>query len=398
MRIHLFPTLGLAVGLLSSAALALDIRGYEPTRHDRFIGFPSAPTLNPDAWFDASAYCGVGWSVSDPRRQFVLVSPQHFLFAAHWSLQPGEIIRFLAPDGVLHDYTVDSVTQVTVDGNGIDLMLGHLSAPVAAETGIKPLPYLYFEDSSSYADIPLQVFGENAQVGAGSLRGYNNLDPGTGMTWMSYFSRMASETGQDDCNFTIGDSGSPTFSLWNGKPALVGTHSMLFTDAQHTFYFNYDSFVPTYVPQIDAVIAAEGWRMIPSVVAATSLTAKASTSPSPLAQGQAGSATFTVQNSSRTPDGNLRVTLTFPKGANPDSMQGDGWVLESGGPLVWTFRRATLAARTAVTLVATWDVVPAVGSLPVTTTLQSDGHVATTQTFTFTPQSQSLKTTRVKSH
>jgi len=394
MRIFPFPTLGLAVGLLSSAALALDIRGYEPIRHDRFIGFPSAPTLNSGAWFDASAYCGVGWSVSDPRRQFVLVSPQHFLFAAHWGLQPGEVIRFLAPDGTLHDAVVESATHVTVNGNGVDLMLGRLSAPV---TGIKPLPYLHFADSSSYGNIALQVFGENARVGAGKLRGYNNLDPGTGMTWMSYFARMASETGQDDCNFTIGDSGSPTFSMWNGKPALVGTHSMLFTDAQHTFYFNYDSFVPTYVPQIDELMAVDGWRMIPSDVATTNLTGKASTSPSPLLQGKAGSATFTIQNSSRTPDGNLKVSLTFPEGAEPDSVGGDGWVLETAGPSVWTFRRATLPARTAVTLVATWNLVPAIGSLPVTTTFQSDGHVATTQTFTFTPQVQALKTTRVKS-
>ena len=398
MRIHLFPTLGLAVGLLSSAAQALDIRDYEPIRHDRFIGFPSAPTLNPDAWFDASAYTGVGWSVSDPRRQFVLVSPQHFLFAAHWGLQPGEIIRFLAPDGTLHDSVVESTTQVTVDGNGVDLMLGRLSEPVAVETGIKPLPYLHFQDSTFYSGIALQVFGENAQVGAGSLRGYNNLDAGTGMTWMSYFARMASETGQDDCNFTVGDSGSPTFSLWNGKPALVGTHSMLFTDAQNTFYFNYDSFVPTYVPQLDGMMAAEGWRMIPSDVAATTLTAKAGTSPSPLLQGKAGSATFTIQNGSRTPDGNLKVSLTFPQGAEPVSVGGDGWVLETAGPSVWTFRRATLPARTAVTLVATWNLVPATGSLPVAVTLQSDGHAATTQTFTFTPQAEALKATRVKSH
>lgn len=391
MRIHLFPTLGLAFGLLSSAALALDIRGYEPIRHDRFIGFPSAPTLNADAWFDASAYCGVGWSVSDPRRQFVLVSPQHFLFAAHWALQAGEVIRFLAPDGTLHDSVVESTTQVTVDGNGVDLMLGRLSEPVAAETGIKPLPYLHFANSSSYGNIALQVFGENAQVGAGSLRGYNNLDPGTGMTWMSYFARMASETGQDDCNFTVGDSGSPTFSLWNGKPALVGTHSMLFTDAQNTFYFNYDSFVPTYVPQLDELLAADGWRMIPSDVASTTLAGKASTSPSPLVQGQTGSATFTVQNSSRTPDGNVRVTLTFPKGADPDSITGDGWVLESGGPLVWTFRRASLAARTGTTLKATWNLVPSASSLPVAMTMQSDGCAGAGQSFTFSPQTPSTR-------
>lgn len=397
MRIHHFPTLGLAFGLLSSAALALDIRGYEPVRHDRFIGFPSAPTLNPGAWFDASAYTGVGWSVSDPRRQFVLVSPQHILFAAHWGLSPGEVIRFLGPDGTLRDYTVESSAQVTVDGNGVDLTLGRLTEPVAVETGIRPLPYLHFKDSSLYSNIALQVFGEGAQVGAGNLRGYNNLDAGTGMTWMSYFARMASETGQDDCNFTIGDSGSPTFSLWNGKPALVGTHSMLFTDAQHTFYFSYDSFVPTYVPQIDEVMAADGWRMIPSDAATTSLTCKAATSPSPLMQGQAGNATFTVQNSSRAADGNLRVTLTFPQEGAPDSVQGDGWVLEAGGPLVWTFRRADLPARTGTTLTATWNLVPAVSSLKVDVAVQSDGCIGAGQAFSFSPQAEGSRKTTGKS-
>jgi hypothetical protein len=383
MRIHLFPCLGLAVGVLSSAALALDIRGYEPVRHDRFIGFPSSPTLNPSAWFDASAYAGVGWSVSDPRRQFALVSPQHILFAAHWGLSPGEVIRFLAPDGTLRDYAVESSEQVKVDGNGVDLALARLSTPVTAETGIKPLPYLHFEDSASYAGIALQVFGEGGRVGAGKQRGYNSLDAGTGLTWMSYFARMASETGQDDCNFTIGDSGSPTFSLWNGKPALVGTHSMLFTDAQHTFYFNYDSFVPTYVPQIDAMMAEEGWRMIPSDAPATGLSVTTSAS---LVIGQPGNATFLVKNRSRTADGNIRVTLQFPEGAEPASVVGDGWVLEAGGPSVWTFRRAVLTARIDVKLTAIWNAVPAVSSLPVTLTLQSDGAAIAGQTFTFAPQ------------
>lgn len=383
MRIHLFPCLGLAVGLLSSAALALDIRGYEPVRHDRFIGFPSSPTLNPGAWFDASAYSGVGWSVSDPRRQFVLVSPQHILFAAHWGLSPGEVIRFLAPDGTLRDYAVESSTHVKVDGSGVDLALGRLTEPVAAETGIKPLPYLHFSDSAAYADIPLQVFGDSGRVGAGKLRGYNYLDAGTGVTWMSYFSRMASETGPDDCFFEIGDSGSPTFSLWNGKPALVGTHSMLYTDAQHTFYFNYDSFVPTYVPQLDTLLAEDGWRMIPSDAPATGLTAAASAS---LVIGQAGSATFLVKNRSRSSDGNLRVTLQFPEGAVPTSVGGEGWVLETGGGSVWTFRRANLAARTEVKLTATWSAVPATSSVPVRLALQSDGAVIAGQTFTFVPQ------------
>ena len=128
------------------------------------------------------------------------------------------------------------------------------------------------------------------------------------------------------------------------------------------------------------------YRVIPSDAAATTLAGKASTSPSPLVPGQAGSATFTVQNSSRTQDGNVRVTLTFPKGADPDSIAGDGWVLESGGPLVWTFRRATLAARTGTTLKATWNLVPAVSSIPVAMAIESDGCASAGQTFTFSPQ------------
>jgi hypothetical protein len=201
---------------------------------------------------------------------------------------------------------------------------------------------------------------------------------------MSYFDYWANQSGIDDCYFETGDSGSPSFALSNGKPALVGTHSALFTDGTNSYSFNYDSFVPNYIPQLDERLAADGWRMTPSDPEPTALAARRSTFPSPLEPGTAGTATFWIKNTSRVEDGNVRVTLEFPTGTEPESIAGEGWFAESSGPLVWRFRRATLPARSSSGLTATWSAVPDLATLTPRLSLVSDGCEAQTQTFNFT--------------
>jgi len=129
IKLPALPAIGF-LALLSSAALeALEIRNYLPERHDRFTGFPTAPAWNPTNWVSSIDYSGIGWSVSDPRRQFALISPQHVLLSAQWPLAAGEQIRFLGRTGQWVTRTIESTTQILDNGVGTDLMVGRLSEP-----------------------------------------------------------------------------------------------------------------------------------------------------------------------------------------------------------------------------------------------------------------------------
>src|SRR5688572_2171409 len=143
MRHSLFAvTLGVVWLAALKPSSALEIRSYASSRHDRFTGFPASPVLNPSSWFTGSLYTGVGWSVSDTRRQFALVSPRHFVLASHWGISPGEQIRFLGPDGQTHTFTVASTTQITTGTGTTDLTLGRLTEIVPLSTGVGPFAYL----------------------------------------------------------------------------------------------------------------------------------------------------------------------------------------------------------------------------------------------------------------
>jgi hypothetical protein len=388
MRYSLSAVL-ICVALLAAGPLsALEIRSYASSRHDRFTGFPSSPVVNASSWFTGSLYTGVGWSVSDTRRQFALVSPRHFLVPSHWGISPGEQIRFLGSDGQTHTFTVASTTQIATATDNTDLTLGRFTETVPMSTGVNPFAYLKLSNQFQYLNRSLQVFGFDARVGSGTIGGFLDGEISTGeMTRLMRFDYVIAAGAQDDCYFAVGDSGSPSFSINNGKPALVGTHSAVSGNdpTTPTIYQNYDTFVPHYITELNALMATDGWQMIPSNAASNTLTRSSSSAPSTLSQAHAGTATFTVQNATNAAN-NLRLSLTFPSGAAPDSITADGWIVDASGPLIWSFHKQSLAASTSSTVTANWSSVPAVSSIEVGMTTQSDGSTVASSSFTFTPQ------------
>lgn len=96
------------ISLAPDISSALEIRDYSPARHDRFTADPHA--FNPDAWIDAKDYAAIGWSMTEPKQQVVLVSPQHFLLPTHWDLKRGELVSFMAPNGGIWSSTIESTT------------------------------------------------------------------------------------------------------------------------------------------------------------------------------------------------------------------------------------------------------------------------------------------------
>jgi hypothetical protein len=384
MRRSVAPFMTCCLAVLAAGPVhALNIRSYSAARHDRFTGFPSAPVLNAGSWFNGGLYTGVGWSVAEPNRQFALVSPRHFVLASHWGISPGETIRFLGADGQTHAFTVASTTQITDSGGGTDLTLGRLVETVPLAAGVSPLPFLHFNGDNQYRNKALQVFGFTGRVGASVSADFLPSNY-SGNTRMIYFGYSVASGGMDDCHFAVGDSGSPSFVVENNKPALIGVHSLLLIDseANPTTYYSADTFVPHYVPQLNALMAADGWQMAPSDAAANTLTRSVGTTdPATLRQANAGSATFTVQNAANAAN-NLRVSLTFPSGQGPASFTADGWYADQTGPQTWSFHKPTQAANSSATLTANWTSLPAVASLPVQVATRSDGSDTATTTFT----------------
>lgn len=370
IKLPALPAIGF-LALLSSAALeALEIRNYLPERHDRFTGFPTAPAWNPTNWVSSIDYSGIGWSVSDPRRQFALISPQHVLLSAQWPIAAGEQIRFLGRTGQWVTRTIESTTQILDNGVGTDLMVGRLSEP---DLDRLLTPLRHTGGSYYYADQPmlLHIFGASGTVGGAKWWPTFTAADGSGSTRSYVFDYSAAGDGPDDCYFTAEDIGSPTCWVFEGRAALKGIHSASEVDDTGAVYSNVDSLVSAYVPQIDAIMAKDGWRMTPVGTPQVNSGMGAAVE-TPLVRTQPGEMIFTMLNSSTYENGNIRATVRFNPGTAPDSVTADGWMVDEAGPLEWKFHRATLPASSSVTLKATWAAVPDVSVLWVVTSAWSD--------------------------
>lgn len=356
----LVAAFGLAV--VVCPASAMEIRGYTAARHDRFIDFPTDPDLNPTAWFQGANYSGVGWSVSNPQRQFALVSPQHFVMATHWGISPGGEIRFRAPSGDLVTMTVDSTSVVMNGPNSTDLTLGRFTEPVPALSGITPFPYLNLPSENDYPKATLQIFGFTARVARGVMAGFStqNVSGNTRMHHFYYFTE-GDNLHPDDGYFVVGDSGSPSFATVNGTPALVGIHSAV--GMTGTTRINFDTTIRHYITQLDSMLSADGYSMVPATTNPVLLADTAAIDPDPLRWMEPGTATFTIENPSLNTATNVVASLSFSSGNEPDSVTAPGWVIDVAGPQRWELHRATLDAETSTTLTAHWSSVPTTATL-----------------------------------
>lgn len=382
------PALVLALTL---QAPALDIRTYDPARHDRFTGWPGAPVMNPGFLHDATKFTGVGWGTTQGHKQYTLVTPRHFLCAAHSPAPlaaPNNGIRFLGADGATFDRTVISLTPIATDTTGnSDLMLGTLDAPLPAT--VKPLPYLNYATTAEYLGKELMVFGFSVKAGKGKFGAYDTYDFDStgpnGPTRMFTFnySNVGLNLSGDDCHFFSGggDSGSPSFILQGTQPALVGIHGLL-TGALGN-YVNMDTFVPHYAARVDQPLAAEGYRLRPAIFTPTTLAFSPNLALPPyLDAGAAAAVSFTVKNTGSAVAGNLAITLSFPAAAGPAGVSAAGCVVEALGGGQWSIRKAAAAAGEEIAVTASWAAVPALAELSASVLLESDSASSSTHGIT----------------
>ena len=374
------PLLFLILAAITLPATALHIRAHDPAVHNRFTGFPGAPVMNPTFLYDATKFTGLGWFAAGVHKQCALVSPRHFVWATHHVPVLSQNILFLDSNGILMQRTVAAADPIASENGGeSDLSIARLDSAVTST--IKPFRWLNLTGEAEYLLEHLMVFGyaDNGVVqpsaGKGTIAGLSSFTIDGRDTRLSRVDYQTISGQPDDCYFTPGDSGSPSFATVLGEPALVGVHSTL--NENGNIIENYDTFIPHYVAKLDVQMAPLGYRMRPAYYTPTTLSFSTVSEPGTLRRVNPGSVTFTFANSGGQLTGNAELVIAFPAGQAPSTVNAPGWVVESTGAGSWSIRKATMAAAEDIDVVATWATLPNVAALTVDASTQSDTATAT---------------------
>jgi PEP-CTERM motif len=273
---RIFRIAALAIVMTTNSSRAEIIDGYTPARNDRFTAgtFPGGipPTPNPTFFLGGFDFSGVGWVPgAGPGTQVVtMISPQDYVGAFHFPLGLGQTVAFRAKDGSYQMRTVMAQTQIA----GSDVMVGKLNAPLpTGATGVASYPigfgphsafdnrYVFMADQ--FNRFGRQVTDSNnifAFPGGGGLNPTNSFatDDDTDPNGNADAHGFAPGTPTDEAYVQVGDSGAPSFLLFGGGISLLGHHMAQVTFGNGT-RGNLDSFLPDYIPQLQAALAADGY-------------------------------------------------------------------------------------------------------------------------------------------
>lgn len=260
---------GVCLLLTAFQARALYINSYTGNEltYNRFeSGYPTAPVDNTSTAFIGAAYdwSGVGWSAVNSNQSVAMLSPQHVLYAAHYT--PSTTLRFTAGDGTITSATVQSYSGALVSGQ--DVAVGTLKTPVSSTAQITTYA-LWFQgyNTTPYENKDLLVYGMGARVGKARVDSFW-VESGTTMTTgttirksLLMFTNTPATQGAGYCNFQVGDSGSPTFYMSpEGKLVLTGVHyAVSSTVSGQSVYYSWDSMAAGFLPEINREMAKTGW-------------------------------------------------------------------------------------------------------------------------------------------
>ncbi len=250
----------------ASTAQALIVEGYTAQANERFASaFPSAPIANASAEFLLHGYdlSGVGWRDSNPAAAVTLISPEHFLTAAHTAPAVGSTVSFLGSDGVKRSYIVASVETLLFEGRASDLTLGRLSS--AVETAhITSYAGLYLGDAAPvYENLPVAMLGANGRVGLNTVADLGVVDllpfGGGDSLHDGVVALTTRDTVVGSAQGQGGDSGSPSFvAVSGGQLALWGIHSAVGTISGTELTIDSLPLFTAYA-QIDGALQAAGY-------------------------------------------------------------------------------------------------------------------------------------------
>jgi hypothetical protein len=260
----------------SPALAAMYIPGYgsNPQRYTRFDNSPS---------FIGAAYnwsgVGSGWAT--------MISPSFFISATHAHPGAGAGVTFYpgnTTSGTSYTGIVAGGTQI----QSTDIWLGWLTQAIPGTANIASYPVLTLGSDSAYLGRQIYNYGQSNYVGTNvisSIQSYTEI--GETMTGMFFDYDLAA--GADETYLIGGDSGGPSFAVVNGQLALLGEHfSTWGTSGQpgapgggiptddgngHLTngdpntsnpsgevgqWWSVDGFVPDYISDINAAMAAAG--------------------------------------------------------------------------------------------------------------------------------------------
>ncbi len=340
---------------------AIEIRAYEPNRHDRFVNFPSDLTENEDFYLNDEDWSGFGWVVEDPRRHLTMISPKHFVGAAHFRPQVGQRLRFRDREGVTRTYTVAALHSTLNDESPrttSDLFVGELSAPIPSEDRISTVPILNLTSDVAYIGLDIFASGRRSRTGVGTIARVFDFggEPGSAARRTRGFSFIYREpgNGSDQCFFESGDSGGPSTVLLDDGFALVGTHSALQTSTfgPRITRANLGAFLPHFIDQLDEILAEDGYHVTRANPTTPDLDMTLAESVDPAESSQGVSYTLTVNNSALGEEAhNLRLDLTCSGGATFDSATGADWVVENEGTTLRILRGGLASESTSTVVV-----------------------------------------------
>lgn len=260
--------IALTLLLLPTATHALLIYDYaaNPDLYERFQAntFPSAPVENGTFFLAGLDLSGIGWRDGSSFGG-ALVSPQHFLTAAHVAPAAGATLNFVNTSGALKSYTVHG-TQIIQHPNGqnTDLVVVRLTAPIPAADQVAFYATLIFPAAVDYLGLDLVMFGAGQRAGINTIAAVQEADllpfgSGNGLadnfiTLTTYDPITGSAQGQG------GDSGSPTFALVNGQLALLAVNSAIGTLEDDT-PFTVGIGVPFYAAALNNVLQLDGYSL-----------------------------------------------------------------------------------------------------------------------------------------
>ena len=261
---------------LTSATHALVVQDPTYATHYRFTEsstFPGTLTANTSSNFLLAGQdlSGIGWSTSDIRKNFTLISPQHFIGAAHFMPAVGSQVSFFNRNGIIETYTVASVEVIqNGDSSNSDLFVGKLESTVSANI----THYDIIPNNTNYLDIGSDIFvygkgtvtTDGPMVGTGTIEAFSYINIGTNQNTVSYnfaYDSVPPPAPDDDnAHFQSGDSGSPSLMIYNGQIAVAGTHTARNPNAEElTYYDNYDTFVGFYEDDLRTILASDGYTL-----------------------------------------------------------------------------------------------------------------------------------------
>jgi len=251
---------------LAPPAPALDIFKFDPAVNLRFSRGTYADVRleeNPAFLLAGHDLSGVGWS--EGHFGVTLVSPRHFLTAAHAAPLPGSTVSFRNRAGLIKHYVVESDFAIEhAPGVHTDLVVGRLATAIPAEDQVSFLPALRLARYSLCLGLRIYSFGAYQSCGTNTITGWGACDllpfaVGDQVTddivFQTQWTHVAGEAQAQGH-----DSGSPTFTLVRGRLALIGTHSAVHVSSEP--YVTVDVLIPAYFSQIAARLALDGYEFL----------------------------------------------------------------------------------------------------------------------------------------